>query len=186
MQMTNLCAFSLMTAGLMAVALVSPAVAEDNTPVDVSATARVFSMPSPTVAAVPDTGGGGLAATNVSVGLETHNLPCVDCVHGAGTPNIGLPFPVFSVSQGAVLTVSDLFEATSYTGPCTAAFVLKQNDSVVAKGSFPITNGCQAGMLYGVSFNVPVPTTTGPTTVIGWVSGSPNIKSGAIAFIKVN
>src|SRR5579871_125910 len=106
------------TAGLLMVAQVSPAA--DRKPIDVSASARMISMPSPSGAVEPNTNYNGLAATNVTVGLSTSGVPCGNCVAGAGSPNIGLPWPVFAVQQGGILTVSTWFESTSYNGSCTA------------------------------------------------------------------
>jgi|HubBroStandDraft_1064217.scaffolds.fasta_scaffold00504_5 hypothetical protein len=184
MRRLNLCAFSLTTAGLMALAVVTPAAAADRKPIDVSATARVISMPSPTGAAVPNTSYAGLDETNVTVGIATGGVPCGNCVGGAGTPNIGLPWPIFSVSQGQTLTISTWFEATTYTGPCTAGLIVKQGATIVATATYPFPGGCNAGYLYGVFFDLPVPTTTGFTTVIGSVTGGPN-KSGSDTFLNV-
>ncbi len=179
MRKLNLSVFSLMTAGLMAIAVVAPVKAAD-----VSKTARVISMPSPAGAAKPDTSYNGLDATNVTVGVETSGVPCGNCVGGAGFPNIGLPWPVFSVSQGETLTISTWFESTTYTGPCTAGLIVKQGNTVVDSATYPFQGGCNAGYLYGVFFTVPVPTTTGFTTVIGTVTGGTN-KTGADTFINV-
>lgn len=184
MSRLNVCVFSLVSAGLLAVAAGSPAVAAENKPIDVSATARVISMPSPAGPTTPDIAYHGLAATNVSVGYETPGVPCGNCARGAGTPNIGLPWPVFAVQQGAMLTVSDWFESTSYTGPCETHFIMKQGGNVIATGSYHFQGGCNAGYLYGVFFTVPVPATTGFTTVIGTVHGGTNT-SGADTFINV-
>jgi len=175
-----------MTAGLTALAVVSPAAASDNKPVDVSATGRMISRPSPSGPASPDQSTyNGLAATNVSVGPETPGLPCGECVPGAGGNNIGLPWPVFRVPSGAPLTVSTWFESTLYTGPCTAEIILKQGKDVVATGSFAFPGGCNAGFLYGVFFTVPAPATIGFTTVIGSIHGGTNL-SGADTFINVH
>jgi hypothetical protein len=173
-----------MTAGLLAVAVVSPAAAADNKPIDVSATARVISMPSPTGPAAPDIAYHGLAATNVSVGYDTPGVPCGNCAKGAGTPNIGLPWPVFAVQSGATLTISTWFESTTYTGPCEAHFFMKQSDVVIATGAYRFQGGCNAGYLYGVFFTVTAPPTTGFTTIIGTVHGGTNT-SGADTFINV-
>jgi hypothetical protein len=173
--------FSLIAAILAAVA---PAAAADNMPLDVSASARAISIPSATGAAVPDTKYAGLAETNVSVGMQTTGLPCANCVSHAGTPSIGLPWPVFNVAQGSILTISTWFEATSYTGPCTAGLIMKQGNTTITTASYANPGGCTAGSLYGVFFTVPVPTSTGFTTVIGTISGGPN-KSGAVTFVNV-
>ena len=106
MRRLNVCAVSLMSAGLAAFAVVSPAAAADSKPLDVSASARVISMPSPFGAAQPDASFGGLAETTVSVGPETAGVPCGQCVTGASLNNIGLPWPIFAVPQGTTLTVS--------------------------------------------------------------------------------
>jgi len=174
-----------MTAGLAAVAVVSPAVAADSKPLDVSASARVISMPSPFGAAQPDTSYGGLAETTVTVGPETTGVPCGQCVTGASTNNIGLPWPIFAVPQGTTLTVSTWFQSTSYTGSCTAGIILKQGATVISNGSYPFPGGCTAGYLYGVFFTVPAPTTTGFTQIIGEISGGGANKSGASTFINV-
>ncbi len=185
MRISRLYAFSLMAAGFIAVAAVSPAVADDK-PIDASATARGISMPNPNHAAVvPDVSYGGLAETTVTVGLETTNLPCGNCVGGAGTPNIGLPWPVFAVQQGQTMTISTWFESTMYTGPCTAGIIMKQGASVIYSATYPFPGGCNTGYLYGVFFNVPVPATTGFTTVIGTISGGGTNKSGTATFINV-
>ena len=183
MRRLNLYAFSL-TAGLMAVAAVSPAMAA-NKPIDVSATARVVTMPSPTGAAMPNSSYTGLAENNVKVGIATSGVPCGNCVGGAGTPNIGLPWPIFAVSSGSTLTVSTWFESTTYTGSCTAGLIMKQGNTVVSSATFPFPGGCNAGFLYGVFFTVAAPATTGFTTVIGTVSGGGVNKSGADTFINV-
>jgi hypothetical protein len=183
MRRLNLLAYSLTAAGLLTITASTPAVAAE--PIDVSASARMISRQSPTGPTAPDIAYHGLAATNVSVGPETSGLPCGECVPGADGNSIGLPWPVFAVSQGETLTVSTWFEATSYTGPCTAALIMKQGNTVVAKGSLPFPGGCNAGYLYGVFFTVPVPVTTGYTVVIGTVSGGGVNKSGADTFINV-
>ena len=87
MRKLNMCAFSLMTAGLMAVAVVSPAAAADKKPIDVSKTARMISVASPSGPRAQQTSYSGLAATNVSVGPETTGVPCGECVPGAGGNN---------------------------------------------------------------------------------------------------
>ncbi|HTT66316.1 MAG TPA: hypothetical protein VMG35_30905 [Bryobacteraceae bacterium] len=179
MQKRNVYTLSLMTAGLMAFAAVTPARAQ-NTVTNV----RVISMRSPAGVIAPDTKYAGLAETNVSVGIETPGVPCGNCVRQAGTPNVGLPWPVFAVGSGTPLTVSTMFESTSYTGPCTAGIILKQGATVVAAGTYPFPGGCQAGYVYGVFFNLPAPSTTGFTTVIGTISGGAN-KSGGDTFINV-
>jgi hypothetical protein len=184
MRRLNLCASSLMTAGLLSVAAASPAAAADKRPIDVSASARVISIPSPSGAVPQDTTYAGLAETMVSVGLDTAGVPCAQCVPGAGGNNIGLPWPVFAIPQGATMSISTWFESTSYTGPCTAGLFVKQGSTVVASGSFPFPGGCQSGNLYGVFFTVPAPTTTGYTSVTGAITGGTN-KSGAITFINV-
>ncbi len=120
----------------------------------------------------------------MSVGLATPGLPCGNCVGGADTPNIGLPWPRFTVKQGQTLAISTWFESTTYTGPCTAGLLPKQDGKVVTSGSFPFPGGCAAGFLNGVFFTVPVPTGTGLTTVTGLVSGGTN-KSGAITLLNV-
>ncbi len=184
MRASHLYVFSSIAAGLAVLSSVPPAAAADDKPIDVSASARAISMPSPTGAAVPDARYAGLAETNVSVGIITQGLPCGNCVSHAGTPNIGLPWPVFSVSQGQTLSISTWFEATTYTGPCTAGLIMKQGNTIVATASYPYPGGCNGGYSYGVFFDVPVPTTTGFTTVIGTISGGPN-KSGASTFLNV-
>ena len=177
MRRLNLTVFSLMTAGLLAVAAVpAKAATESNV--------RVVSMPSPTGPHQPNAQYAGLDETNVTVGIETSGVPCGNCVGGAGAPNIGLPWPVFAVSQGQTLTVSTWFEATSYTGPCTAGLIMKQGNTVIYSSYYPFQGGCNAGYLYGVFFTVPVPSTTGFTTVIGTVTGGVN-KSGSDTFINV-
>jgi hypothetical protein len=184
MRKLNVCAFSLMTAGLMTVAAVSPAAAADNKPIDVSATARVISIQKPTGAAKPDTSYSGLAATNVSVGPETSGVPCGECVPGAGGNTIGLPWPEFAIPSGTTMTVSTWFEATTYTGACTAGLIMEQGNKVVATGTYSFPGGCNAGYLYGVFFTVPAPATTGFTSVVGTISGGAN-KSGADTFINI-
>ena len=72
MRTLNLCVFSLITAGLAAVV---PAAADDQ-PVDVSATARMISMPSPNAAVPSDSNYNGLEEATVSVGLATPGVPC--------------------------------------------------------------------------------------------------------------
>jgi hypothetical protein len=183
MRSYRLYACSLMTAGFMAIAAVSPAAAA-NKPIDVSSSARMVSMQSPTHS-LPGAAFGGLAETTVTVGLDTSGLPCGNCVGGAGTPNIGLPWPVFAVQQGQTLSVSTWFESTMYTGPCTAGMIMKQGNTIVATGTLPFPGGCNAGFLYGVFFTLPVPTTTGYTDVIGTVSGGGTNKSGASTFINI-
>jgi len=179
MRRLNLSVFSLMTAGLMAIAVVSPASAAD-----VSNTARVISIPSPTGAARPNTSYTGLAETNVSVGPETSGVPCGECVPGAGGNTIGLPWPLFAIAQGTTMTISTWFEATSYSGPCTAGIILKQGNVVIDSATYPFPGGCNAGYLYGVFFTVPAPATTGLTTVIGTVTGGTS-KSGADTLINI-
>jgi len=164
--------------------MLGPAVAAGQIPIDVSASGRAISAPNPTGPLPPDATNNGLAATNVSVGIEAAGVPCENCVLHGGTPNVGLPFPIFAVSKGSILTVSTWFQSTSYTGPCTASFVMKQGSSIVASGSYPYPGGCMAGQLYGVFFTVPVPTTTGQTGVIGSVTGGAN-KSSAVTAINV-
>jgi hypothetical protein len=61
---------------------------------------------------------------------------------------------------------------------------MKQGNTTIATASYDNTGGCTAGSLYGVFFTVPVPTSTGFTTVIGTISGGPN-KSGAVTFLNV-
>jgi hypothetical protein len=185
MRKLNMCAFSLMTAGLMAVAVVSPAAAADKKPIDVSKTARMISVASPSGPRAQQTSYSGLAATNVSVGPETTGVPCGECVPGAGGNNIGLPWPLFAVESGSTLTVSTWFESTSYTGSCTAGIILSQGATVVATGEYPFPGGCAAGFLYGVFFTVPAPATTGFTTVVGTINGGGINKSGADTFINV-
>jgi hypothetical protein len=183
MRRLNQCAFSLITAGLLAVAVVSPAAAADV--IDVSATARGISIPSPLgPGQAPDIAYHGLAATNVSVGVETSGVPCGNCVKGGGEPNIGLPWPVFAVQSGSSLTISTWFQSTTYTGPCTAHIFVKQSDTIIDSGHYPFPGGCKAGYLFGVFFTVTAPSTTGFTTVIGTVSGGSNT-SGADTFINV-
>jgi len=120
----------------------------------------------------------------VTVGMETAGVPCVDCVPGAGTPNIGLAWPVFTVSAGSTLSITSLWQSTNYTGPCTSVLILKQGNTVVFSTSFPFPGGCASGGLYGVIYTVPAPRTTGFTTVIGTITGGTN-KSGANTFINV-
>jgi len=184
MRRLHVSVFSLITAGLVALAAVSPATAADGKPLDVSATARVASMPSPTGPTAPDTSYAGLDETNVTVGLETAGVPCVNCAQGGGTPNVGLPWPIFGVQKGASLTVTTLFESTSFTGPCTAGLIVKQGGKVVATGTYSIQGGCLAGYLYYVYFNIAAPSSAGFTTFIGSISGGANM-SGADTFINV-
>lgn len=183
MKILRTCAYSSIAAGFMALVSLTPALAADQ-PIDVSTTAQFIAMPSPTGPSTSNTSYNGLAETNVSVGFATPGLPCGNCVGGAGTPNIGLPWPVFAVNGGSILTASTWFESTMYTGPCTAGLIVKQGTQVVSAGSFPLPGGCQAGFLYGVFFTIRAPNTTGFTTVIGTVSGGTN-KSGADTFINV-
>ncbi|MGO4882175.1 MAG: hypothetical protein ACLP59_15280 [Bryobacteraceae bacterium] len=180
--MRRLYVLSITAAGLLAFTTTSSAA--ENKPIDVSASARVVSMPSPAGFINPAASYRGLDETNITVGLETSGVPCGNCVGGAGTPNIGLAWPVFTVSQGQTLTISTWFESATYTGPCEAGLILKQGTTVIGTGTVPIEGGCQAGYLYGAWFTVPVPTTTGFTTVIGTVKGGGN-KSGADTFINV-
>lgn len=180
----RLCAISFTAAGLIAAIGASPAVAADRKPIDVSATARGISMPDPEGAAEPDTGYAGLAETTVTVGLSTPGVPCGECVPGVPGNNIGLPWPIFAVHQGQTLTVSTWFQSTGYNGACTARFIMKQGDNVVSAGSYPFPGGCSAGYLYGVFFTVPVPETTGYTTVIGSITGGDNA-SGTATFLNV-
>ena len=178
MRRVSVYALSLTAAGLVALAMPPLAVADDATPV-------VISVPSPAAGHISlDTHYAGLDETNVTVGVETAGVPCGNCVRQAGTPNIGLPWPVFTVPQDTMMTVSTWFESTTYNGPCTAGVILKQGNTVVYTGSYAFQGGCQAGYLYGVNFDVPAPATTGFTTVIGTVSGGTN-KSGADTFINV-
>lgn len=179
----RLYAFSFIAAGLMATTATSPAAAATK-PIDVSDTARMISAKSPNGPSVPSTSYAGLAETNVSVGLATSGVPCGECIPGVRGNNIGLPWPIFAVSQGQTLTVSTWFESTMYTGTCSAEFIMKQGNTVVASGSYPFPGGCAAGYLYGVFFTVPVPTTTGFTTVIGSIHGGSNV-SGANTFLNV-
>ncbi|MGA2131487.1 MAG: hypothetical protein ABSH50_04155 [Bryobacteraceae bacterium] len=185
MRSYRLYAFSLISAGFLAVASASPALAEDK-PVDVSATARGISMPSPTHASPsPDNAYGGLAMTIVAIGEETSGVPCGQCVPTAGGNNIGLPWPVFTLEQGETMSVSTWFASSTYTGPCTVGLLLKNSGTIVASGSYPWPGGCEAGYLYGVIFTVPVPTKTGFTQVIGQIAGGGTNKSGTVSFIDV-
>lgn len=184
MRKLNLCALSLTVAGLFALATVTPAAAANNRPIDASASARVISTPAPPAHVSPDTSYAGLDATNVSVGPETPGLPCGECVPGAGGNSIGLPWPLFLIPEGTTMTVSTWFEATTYTGPCTAGMIMKQGATIVATATYPFPGGCNAGYLYGVFFTVPTPATTGFTTVIGTITGGAN-KSGADTFVNI-
>jgi hypothetical protein len=185
MRKLNVCAFSLMTAGLMTVAVVSPAAAADKKTIDVSGTARMISTHSPVGAVMPNTSYSGLAATNVSVGPETTGVPCGECVPTADGNNIGLPWPLFAVETGSTLSISTWFESTSYTGACTAGIILTQGTTTVATGEYAFPGGCNAGYLYGVFFTVPAPATTGFTSVVGTINGGGINKSGADTFINV-
>jgi hypothetical protein len=180
MRRLNVFAFSLMAPALMAIAAASPAAADGN---DASTTPRFFSVHRPSGVA-PNSAYQGLAATNVTVGVETEGVPCANCVSGAGTPNLGIAWPVFLVSPRSALTITHLWESTSYTGPCTAELILKQGATVVYSTSFAFPGGCVAGELYGVSFPVTAPRTTGFTVVIGSVHGGSNV-SGADSFINI-
>lgn len=182
MRSFRLYALSSIAAGLLAVAAVAPAQAGEV--LDVSSTARFVKIPRPGGALPSNTQFGGLAETTVSVGLETSGVPCGNCVP-ASEPNIGLPWPVFAVSQGQTMSISTWFEATEYTGPCTGGILLKQGGTVVASGTLPFPGGCEAGFLYGIFFTVPAPTTTGYTTVIGMVAGGGTNKSGAETAVNI-
>jgi len=181
----RLYAFSLMAAGFLAVAAVSPSAAEDKV-IDVSASARGVSMPAPMHGTpTPENQFGGLAMTLVAVGPETTGVPCGQCVPGVTGNNIGLPWPVFTVSQGETMSISTWFASSTYTGPCTVGLDLKNAGAIVASGTYPWPGGCQAGYLYGVIFTVPVPTATGFTQVIGKIAGGGVNKSGLNNFIDV-
>lgn len=183
MRRFDLCFSSFLTAGLMLAATVTPSTAAEK-PYDASASARVVSVPIPAGAVKPESSYAGLAEATVTVGLETLGVPCGECVPGVSGNNIGLPWPLFTVSQGETLSVSTWFESTLYSGACTAEFIMKQGTTVVASGVYPFPGGCTPGYLYGVFFTVPVPTTTGFTTVIGSIHGGPNT-SGVNTFLNV-
>jgi hypothetical protein len=177
--------FSLTAAGLLLVAGLSTAVAEDK-PLDVSASARGVSMRNPNPGSpTSNSEYGGLAMTLVAIGPETTGVPCAQCVTGAGGNNIGLPWPVFTVQQGETLTISTWFQSSTYTGACTVGLILKNAGTIVTTASYPWPGGCEAGYLYGVIFTVPVPTETGPTTVIGQIAGGGTNKSGTVSFMNV-
>jgi len=186
MRSHRLHAIAFLTGGLSAVAVISPVRAQDR-PADMSSSVRTFSvpMPAPHPSPVPANQYGGLAMTIVAVGEETPGVPCQQCVARAGEPNIGLPWPVFTVQQGDILSISTWFESSTYTGPCTIALILKNGGNVVYSGTFPWPGGCQAGNLYGAIFTVPAPTATGFTQVIGKIAGGGVNKSGTVTFIDV-
>ena len=165
------------------IAVVTPARAADAKPIDVSSTARVISMPSP-AGPGPDFTHNGLEATGITVGFLTPGVPCGDCVAGAGQPNIGLPWPVFTVLQGSTITITVLFESTVYSGPCGAGFQAKQGATTLLTGFFRFPGGCAPNSLYGVIFTAPVPTSPGFTTVTGEVGGGTN-RSAAITFMGI-
>jgi hypothetical protein len=185
MRKLNLSAISL-AAGLMTLITVSPAsAAGTKKPIDFSSTARVIAIPSPTAGQGRQSAYHGLSATNVTVGVETPGVPCGNCIRGAGQPNIGLPWPVFAVTQGTSTTMSVWFEDTLYTGVCTTGLLLKNGPQVVSESSYVFPGGCQPGFLYGVFFTVDTTELpTGFTTVIGSIHGGTN-ESGANTFINI-
>jgi len=176
---------TLLAAALLALAMVSPAPAADDPPADYSAGAHGVSRPIPGGAVSPDSSSyKGLAETLVTAGLQTTGVPCADCALGAEDPNIGLPWPVFSVSQGQTMTISTWWEATTYSGDCTADLTLKQGKKVIGTATYSYPGGCAAGNSYGAIFTVAVPKDKGLTTVIGSVEGGEN-QSSATTHINV-
>ena len=181
MRRLNLCVFSLITAGLAAVV---PAAADDQ-PVDVSATARMISMPSPNAAVPSDSNYKGLEETSVIAGLATPGVPCANCVAGADTPNIGLPWPVFTVQQRPdagyfdMVRIDRLYRALHCQHSAEARTA---NLSLPARFRFRVA--VPPAFCTGSSLPFQCPTANGLTTVTGLVSGGTN-KSGAITLLNV-
>jgi hypothetical protein len=172
---------SLMIAAL-GVIVVIPAAAED--PIDISAGAQGISVPHPGTV-TSDVAYQGLAATNVTVGIASPGVPCGNCVRNAGQPNIGLPWPVFDIAQGARATITVLFESQLYTGACTAGIILQQNGKPIATGHYPFPGGCLPHYLYAVWFPISILSSPGFTSVIGVVAGGGTNKSGADTLINI-
>ena len=179
----RLYAFSFIAAGLMATTATSPAAAATK-PIDVSDTARMISAKSPNGPSVPSTSYAGLAETNVSVGLATSGVPCGECIP-ACLVTISACLGRFSrFTKDRRLRFPRGSNRPSIPARAPLSLIMKQGNTVVASASYPFPGGCAAGYLYGVFFTVPVPTTTGFTTVIGTIRGGSNV-SGANTFLNV-
>jgi len=57
----------------------------------------------------------------VSAGWSQTGVPCINCVVGGATPNLGLPMPYNAVGSGITMTYLLSLSINSASGTCTAA-----------------------------------------------------------------
>jgi len=68
-----------------------------------------------------DTGAPLFIVNFVSAGGNQTGVPCINCVEGGATPNIGLPMPYNAVGSGTTMTYTLSTSINSASGTCTAA-----------------------------------------------------------------
>ena len=119
----------------------------------------------------------GIAATSVTVGFPISGLPCFNCINNITANDAGISMPLAVMTQGTSVTITVLFEDTSYSGPCSVSYKMKQGSSTIQGGTYTYPSGCTINTFNGVYFNVTVPSSPGPVTLQAAVSAG-TIKSG--------
>lgn len=108
---------------------------------------------------------GVVLATDISVGFTQPGVPCYQC-DPLGGYTIATPIPEALLTSGAAITYTFQFQDLSYSGSCTAAFVLLQGQTVLQSGTAPGLN-CQAGTVNYVTWSGGAPSASGAASMIG-------------------
>jgi hypothetical protein len=126
----------------------------------------------------------GIAATSVTAGVPVSGLPCFNCITNVIATDAGISMPLAVLPGGSPVTITVLFEDTSYSGPCSVTYFFKQNMAVIQKGTYTYPSGCSANSFNGTYFNVTVPPLPG-STLLQAVVVAGSIKSAAVQAVTI-
>lgn len=113
------------------------------------------------------------------------NLPCYDCVGGAGTPNLGILQPSGLIHRSVNYQVDVFLVDNTYTGSCTYTIeVVNKTSGVIVSTNPTFSETAPTTILLGTAFTIPSTAPLGPSSVTtSAVCGASTTKSSSPVFI---
>lgn len=113
------------------------------------------------------TGAPAFIANFVAAGYYQTGVPCIDCVVGGATPNLGLPSPVNAVVPGTAMSYLLSVSINSAKGTCKAAVSVAAGTTVLYAGAEQISGLSGSPGVFELSFIQAPISYTGNATLAG-------------------
>jgi hypothetical protein len=115
----------------------------------------------------PDAAAPAFIVNFVTAGWSQTGAPCINCVVGGATPNLGLPAPYNAAGAGTTMTYSLSLSINSASGTCTSAVSVAAGNKKLYAGTYTLSGLSGGPGTIEVFFSQAPISYTGPAIVAG-------------------